>query len=690
MNFFEHQERARRNTGWLLFLFTVAVVTLGVGVYAATMVGLHASRGRLPLHVVSYEYGSGQLRSHDNGAPYGSSHRPGGYPGRSAGARAPLGWWRPDIFVACFAGTLIVILLASLSRTAGLRAGGTAVAEMMGGRLVPPGTGAPRERRLRNVVEEMALASSIPVPQIFVLDQEESINAFAAGHTPADAAVVVTRGTLERLNRDELQGVIAHEYSHILNGDMRLNLRLMGVLFGILVIGIIGRGMMRIMPGMRRGRGGRGGGVAAAFLITGALVALVGYAGLVCARLIKAAVSRQREYLADAASVQYTRNPHGIAGALKKIGGFVLGSQVKTPRAEEASHFFFHSAVSYTLFSGLFSTHPPLRERIRRVDPSFDGKFTEVRLLAPEEPAAVEAELAAGAALGAGMAAAGGLAGGAGARIAADPAAVTAQVGRPQPEHADYAAALLRELPDALREAVGSGFSAGALIYAMLLSDDEAVRQRQIAGVRERSGPELERETWRLSAALGGTDPRWWLPVAKLALPALRQMTPAQQARFADTVGELIAADAQVSLFEFAISRTLLRHLAAGREGPPKISIRTLGPVLGDCQVILSCLARQGQANETSAQRAYAAGAARLQAPTRLGLLPAARCALDAVDLALERLRATAPRVREQILDACAHCVLADATVTLEETELLRVVADALDCPLPPFLVPAA
>jgi Zn-dependent protease with chaperone function/acyl dehydratase len=680
MNFFEQQERARRNTGWLLFLFTVAVIGLGFGVYGATMAGLHVSRGHFPVSGFRYEFGTSRAPG------YRSTHRPSpDAPARASVPRraAPLGWWRPDIFIGCFSATLGVIGLASLGRTAGLRAGGIAVAEMMGARVVPPGTQEVRERRLRNVVEEMALAASVPVPQIFVLDEEGGINAFAAGHTPADAAIVVTRGTLEHLNREELQGVIGHEFSHILNGDMRMNVRIMGLLFGILVIAVIGRGLLRIMSFGRGGRG-RGGGGFAAFLVAGALVTLIGYAGLFCARLIKAAVSRQREYLADAASVQFTRNADGIAGALKKIGGFVFGSQVKARRAEEASHFFFSDAVSYSLFSGLFATHPPLHERIRRVDPSFDGHYPQVRLLAAD--AVEDGASGAEAFEAAGFAPAGqGVA-----RIATDPASVTRLVGNPNPDHTDYAAALLRELPDALREAMGSAFSASALIYAMLLSEDAAVRERQVATVRTGLGAEMERETWRLAAALGGTEARWRLPVAKLALPALRAMTPAQQEAFAGTVGALITADAQVSLFEFAISRTLVRHLAAGRVAPPRATVRTLGPVLDDCRTLLSCLARQGQPDEIGAQRAYAAGAARLQMPTRLGLLGSEACSLEATGAALDRLRTTVPRVREQILDACAHGVLADATVTLEEAELLRVVADALDCPLPPFLTPAA
>src|SRR5690606_28971990 len=268
------------------------------------------------------------------------------------------------------------------------RQGGSVVAGLLGGLPVNPATDDPDERRLVNVVEEMAIASGVPVPAIYVLPGEESINAFAAGYGVHDAAVAVTRGALKHLTRDELQGVIAHEFSHILNGDMRLNIRLIGLLHGLLLLALIGRVLLR-SGGRSRGRRKEKGGSVQVALIGLGLV-LLGYIGVFFGKLIKAAASRQREYLADAAAVQFTRNPEGIAGALKKIGALGAGSRIVHPRAEELSHLYFASGLRSS-FAGLFATHPPLVERIRRIDPSFSGDFEGVF-----EAAAAREALAAG------------------------------------------------------------------------------------------------------------------------------------------------------------------------------------------------------------------------------------------------------------------------------------------------------
>jgi Zn-dependent protease with chaperone function len=329
MDFFEAQDSARTRTRTLVVLFVAAVAAIIVTVYLL----IHATVG----------------------------------PG-------PAGRLDPLLLAAVATGTILLVAGGSTARTMQLRQGGGRVAELLGGRLVQSNTIDEHERRLVNVVEEMAIASGTPVPAIYVLDDERGINAFAAGYTFDDAAVAVTRGTLENLTRTELQGVIAHEFSHILNGDMRLNIRLIGLLYGILLLAIIGRGMLYAGRGGRRGRSGGDGKVA---LIGIGLVA-VGYIGVFFGRLIQAAVSRQREYLADAAAVQFTRAPEGIAGALKKIGEAAGGSRIENHHAAEASHLFFANGVSRG-FTALMATHPPLTDRIRRIDPrSRGGSLTHV------------------------------------------------------------------------------------------------------------------------------------------------------------------------------------------------------------------------------------------------------------------------------------------------------------------------
>ncbi|HLP07482.1 MAG TPA: M48 family metallopeptidase, partial [Opitutaceae bacterium] len=361
MDFFAQQDSARRRTSLLVAYFVAAVVLIVLTLNIAVAFGLgYAGGSQQPRRSRSYsrvEY-----------------ERP----------RAPAFVWRVDALAWTTGLTLAVIAGGALYRRFTLREGGRAVARIAGGRELAPGSSEPAERRLLNIVEEMSIASGVPMPAVFVLDDEPGLNAFAAGFTPSDAAVAVTRGCLEKLNRDELQGVIAHEFSHLLNGDMRLNIRLVGVLFGILMLAMIGRGLLQSLRFAGAGRSSRrekGGGGVAVIVALGLVLLLVGYIGYFFGRLIQAAVSRQREFLADAAAVQFTRNPAGIGGALKKIGAYAIGSGITSAQATQFNHFFFAQA-----FSGgfsLFATHPPLEERIRAIEPQWDGKLPAVPTLPP-------------------------------------------------------------------------------------------------------------------------------------------------------------------------------------------------------------------------------------------------------------------------------------------------------------------
>ncbi|MGQ9592640.1 MAG: M48 family metallopeptidase, partial [Planctomycetota bacterium] len=337
MNFFEHQERARKKTQLLVFLFALAVVGIGLGIYLTLLLVLGLARPE-----AEWTAGAPVVRSQ------------------------PVSLWQPQLFFWSLGGTAAFVGLVSLFRTATLKQGGGVVARMLGGRLVSRDTRDLAEKRLLNIVDEMAIASGIPVPEVYVLDGESGINAFAAGFSTDQAAVAVTRGTLETLDRDELQGVIAHEFSHILNGDMRLNIRLIGILFGILAIAVTGRFILRSTAG-RSSRRGKGSG---AIVLLGLALMLIGYIGVVVGRMIQAAVSRQREFLADASAVQFTRNPHGIGGALLKIAQHLYGSALESPRAAEVSHLLFGEGSRPSFLASVFATHPPLEERVRRIDPS--------------------------------------------------------------------------------------------------------------------------------------------------------------------------------------------------------------------------------------------------------------------------------------------------------------------------------
>ena len=331
MDFFAHQDQARKHTKVLVVYFVIAVACIIASVYLASLVIF---------------YGTQSQQQPGNPTP-------------------ELVLWDPKIFLYAMLGTLGVVIVGSLYKTVELAKGGSAVAESLGGRLISPNPTNPDERKLRDVIEEMAIASGVSVPKIYVLDEDEGINAFAAGHAPGDAAIGVTRGCMTLLNRDELQGVIGHEFSHLLNGDMRLNLRVMGVIFGILCLAVIGRILL-----YSRGRRDKN-----PLMLLGLALIIIGAIGTFFGRLIQAAISRQREFLADASSVQFTRNPAGLSGALQKIGG--VGSRIESPHAGEANHMFFSDGLGKSFFR-MMDTHPPLEERIRAIDPGWDGKFKQV------------------------------------------------------------------------------------------------------------------------------------------------------------------------------------------------------------------------------------------------------------------------------------------------------------------------
>ncbi len=642
MDFFEHQAAAQRRTKLLIGYYVMAVAAIVVAVYLVVAIGL-ASQGE------------------------------------QSGAA---GLWNPVLFawVAGLVGG--VILLGSLFKIATLSSGGKSVAEMLGGRLLPADTVDGAERRLLNVVEEMAIAAGLPVPPVYVLD-EDGINAFAAGFKPADAVIGVTRGCLEQLSRDELQGVVAHEFSHIINGDMRLDIRLLGVLFGILLISIIGQTLMRIAfySGAGRQRSSRrdkGGGGALAMMGLGLALMVIGYIGVLFGRLIKSAVSRQREFLADASAVQYTRNPDGIAGALKRIGGFAGGSRVAALHAEEASHMFFANGLRSSWFS-LLATHPPLSERIRRIQADFvPSPATPPRSAPPPVPRS-----AAGGGVSGLAAAAPAMA------MVAGGAAFTDRIGAPDASHLDYAVKLIKAIPSQLRELLHSTDGAQAAVFCLLLSSDKQAFERQLDGLTRQVEEPVIRLMEQHNDAIGRLPVSTRMPMVDLALPALQQMDAARYRRFRQTIDSLVAADQQVSIFEFALIQTLMRNLepAFGKPKPSPIRHHHLQPILPHCLPLLALLARYGnESDEQQAAADFAAGVAALGFDPITTPMPAvANQPVRTFADGLAVLRQADGPVKKCLLGACATAVTANGKVTVEEAELLRAVADSLECPVPPL-----
>ena len=664
MDFFEAQDRARQRTKWLVLLFVLAVGGTVLGGYASAMLAINHS---------------GDLQRRSSRSDY------------QATRTMDRTWWNPQVFLGVLGGTITIVGLASLYKWSQMRDGGSAIAEMVGGRLIDLKTTELRERKLLNVVEEMSIASGIPMPAVYVLEDEPGLNAFAAGLTTADAAVAVTRGTLDKLTRDELQGVIAHEFSHILNGDMRLNVRITSVVFGILVIGLMGRGILQSLgQGRIRSGGGKKDNSVIALLAIGLALLIIGYVGYFFGRMIQAAVSRQREFLADASAVQFTRNPGGITGALKKIGGYALGGTMVNNHAGEIGHFFIAQAFRSN-FGGLWATHPPLDERIRAVDPSWDGKLFD-----PPEVVDIAHESSAIAGFGGGT------------RYSADetlqrvheaqpdlppplprsmvslpfkPVAVVADIGALTESHFRNAQLLLDSIPTRLREATRDVATAQVLVYGLLLSGDKAARDQQQALVAQHAGQAAADALAGLRSAFSVVDPAARLPLLQLAVPALRTLDAAALDRFATTLDELVHADGRVTPFEYAVQKMLLSQLRLAQTPNRKTQFDSFDGLHTEIAVVLSALATLSSKDTTTA---FAAGAAQLPLLAgQLALLEPAACGLEQVDAALDKLAVSSLPIKKRLLVATAHVIASDGTVTVEEGELYRALAATLDLPMP-------
>ena len=617
--------------------------------------------------------------------------------GRSPGVIALLHAVPSKIYVLGALGTATVIFAVSVWNMIQLGGGGKAVAEMAGARRIASDTRDPLERRLVNVVEEMSIASGVRVPGVYVMDGEAGINAFAAGYDVSDCIVAVTRGTLETLNRDELQGVIGHEFSHILNGDMRLNIRMIGVLAGIVFIGSIGDFLMR----SQRGSDSDSKGALPIFLGGLALLA-IGYIGLFFARLIKASVSRQREFLADASSVQFTRNPDGIAGALDQMRVVPAGSLIAERHAEEFSHMFFGQGITVKL-SGLFDTHPPVDERIERANSRFDrtsyrkSRATAVSSIgsnANKEEDGDKRKTAAAAVLSAGaMGPAGRRDADSGAQWGRSAGDSAKMVGSLDGGKVDYAARLLAALPGDLREQLRTPDGARAALVALLFAPKEDVMQAQVDAIKGLNPAaaslaalaDQARAIAPLTLRLGEA---FHLPVIDLALPALKAAPEAAKNELIAALEAVINADRRVSLHEFVVL-TMVRNQLAPKGKPGASGSQKIVDLQFDAVIVLSMIVHAGTRRDVTGPRAIALQTAMRAGTKEMGLAevpPAATLTLDGAAAALESLKQLAPMQKAILVKGLFAAVIADGTIRVVEAELMRLVGAVLDCPLPPLL----
>ena len=661
MDFFAQQDRSRKKTGLLALYFGAAVATTILMVYLVPLLGLSIIRTKT-----------------------------------ATASAPPQQWWIPELFFGVCGATLLVVLCGTLYKIGQLkRGGGRGVAEMLGGKEVLPSTEDFFERRLRNVVEEMAIASGVPVPSVYVLPREKGINAFAAGFTPSDSVVAVTYTAMTGLTRDELQGVVAHEFSHILNTDMAINIQLMGFLHGLLLIGLTGRLVLELAHDSHDNKGG--------LLVLAAGLGLmgIGFTGVLFGKAIKASISRTRERLADASAVQFTRNPAGLASALKKIGGLSEGSRLRSPRAEQASHMFFGNGLR----GGMFSTHPPLKQRVRWLEPTFGGNFPSVTYADLREqliryegaPKEVEKEKE-------------GIAdlftkpmGVAGAAIIMDsvakpkgrptsPHALLESIGRPMEHHAEAARALIASIPDEVRKFTTDAYGARMLIYFLLLDHDEAILKKQMSILEGMAEPEVFQTLHEALPHLNIIKPEQRLPIIDLTIPALRFLSTGQYQAFMQTVKALVEADNRIDVFEYALQRVLTHHLDplfAGEVRRPAANYYSIRGLVHETSVLLSVLARKGHSDEAEATAAFQAAAGVIDEPKAVfQFVDAQNCTWDVLDEALDKINEGSHQIKKLVLSAALTCLMHDREITVAETELFRAVADTLGCPVPPWVTP--
>lgn len=629
MNFFEAQEQARKSSKLLVWWFGLSV--LGVV-------------------VVMYFLVSGFVLFVEVGNSLSAN----------PAWKVPENWWDGGRLLGVGGVVGGVIMVGSWSKLARLSGGGKVVAQSLGGRPVEPTTSDLSERRLLNVVEEMAIASGVPVPEVWIMDEEPGINAFAAGTDASNAVIGVTRGTLERLTRSELQGVVAHEFSHILNGDMKLNMRLMGWIFGLVMLSMLGRVMLDAFRFVRISRDSKGGGIVLVILVAGAVVWLVGSVGVLFARMLQAAISRQREYLADASAVQFTRDPGGITGALKKIGGFSEHGRISSPQAMEARHMFFAGSA----LSRLMATHPPLEKRIRAIEPRWDGEMLAGRA------DVVRAEEFSG-----GMSFSGSLEReGAEGRLdgLGDSGRLDSQVG-----------ARIREELRAGRVTAFSKMEAKALLLGLLVAEGEDGRitaERVLHSLGLGEGTISQAVGW--SVDLEGYTAAKKLALVDLSLSWLRRMGRGEAEEFVAASRALIEADGVVNLFEFMLQKVIERHVCVGLGlmQVPAMKYRRLGDLEGGLAELLGAFG-------VLAGGEAALGSAAVEYREHVGReLPRGSGGWANVGAALAEMDAATPLVKQQILRLCALVVTDDGRVGERELELLRATAEAIGAPVPPLV----
>ncbi len=659
MDFFAHQEQARRQSSLLLGLFAVAVLLIVVSVYLVILLIFQPPPDLLPSVPASPD--SPVLTSLEK-------------------------YWNGELFAWAAGLTVLLVASGSLYKITSLSSGGgAAIAQSLGGVPVSPSTSRPKERQLLNIVEEMSLAAGISPPRLYLVDSP-SVNAFAAGNSINSAVVGVTRGCVEKLSRQELQGVIAHEFSHIINGDMVTNLRLVGLLHGILLIAIVGRILLRTAS--RSGGSRESGKAKLLFFLVGLGLVAIGSIGVFFGRMIKAAVSRQREFLADATAVQYTRDPEGIYGALEKIYSLPEGGRIDEPVAEEVAHLFFADALHKSSFSmlvasitaPLFSTHPPLPVRMKRILPG--GRAASTTRSVPPSGRATRHPLPS---------------------FLSARLLDTLEVGQLDRAHLDSAKQWVAALPPILEESLRTPAGSSAVLLALLtkhLTPPEKISAHLRLG---KIPSTIWQQATALEPSLATLPASAALPLIDLCLPALKELPVSDLKTVHQHLESLAEQPGGEGLLGYMVNAFVRARLADQLPAQRSLGFsHGITAHLTSVRVILSTLARHGHPlTDDLAQEAFAQAMRIFSAALELGdsgvsahklefpprffvLLDRLQCDHHRFDQSLFSLRLAPPVFKEALLASCAECVFKDGTITPAEHQLMRAISGVLDCPIPP------
>ena len=631
MDFFEHKAEAKRKTLWLYLLFAVAVAVIIVAVYAAVTVShylLAASADDI---------------------------------------QAPLQFWEMPRFVLTSVITALVILMGSSYKIHQLKqGGGEAIARMLGGRRLKNSKD-PIERQLRNVIEEMAIASGVLTPAIYIIEQR-GINAFAAGYEQNDTVIAVTRGAMEMLNRDELQGVVAHEFSHILHGDTAIKMRMMGLLHGITMISDFG---ILLIAGRNSTKySSRERATHPVMMLSGMLFFIVGLLGMLAADLIKAAMSRQREFLADASAVQFTRNPEGIGNALKVIGGYKSGSRLNLPEIQQVSHLFFGEALQVWWQSNWWATHPPLETRIKRIEPAFRGRIEKV----DEERVRFQNKSLA-------------------ASLFSPPPGrkqlhqsvdqVMQSIGEPSGDNLQQAQHLLQQIPESVHEVLSEPESARAMVYVLLLDDDKSVYNEQLQLISQNDTSRALREVVRIRGVMPQVATALRLPLIDLVSSHLMRLEKSERKRFLMLMKRLIGVNHSVSFFEYLTYQHFL-HFFEFKGGQKSEKFIPVEQFKSEVSIVLSMLCHLHDDKPAMTQKpkhtfqdalALLFPGYKVKAESNPGI--------KSVSESLEKLNLCSFEDKKRILNSVVYCVLSDGVISAEEVETVRLIATVLSCPMP-------